>query len=48
MEIQPGFIISSYNLNMSYSDDTVLMAGTEKKVQDLLDRVIKEKTNHKN
>ncbi len=43
LEILPGFIIGGHNLNnIRYADDTVLIADTEKKLQNLLQKVAKE------
>lgn len=36
------FMISGHNLNISYANDTVLMVDTERKLQNLLDRLVKE------
>ncbi|MGX9987587.1 reverse transcriptase domain-containing protein [Soonwooa purpurea] len=43
LEDLPGFIIGGHNLNnIRYADDTVLIADTEKKLQELLQKVAKE------
>lgn len=43
LEILSGFIIDGHNLdNIRHSDDTVLIAEMEKKLQNLLQKVVKE------
>lgn len=43
LEVLPGFIIGGHNLkNIRYTDDTVLIADTERKLQNLLQKVAKE------
>ena len=42
-EDQKGFIIGGQNINnLRYADDTVLIAKSEKRLQDLLDKVVEE------
>lgn len=42
LDVLPGFIIVSHNLKIRYADDTVVIADTEKKLQELLQKEIKE------
>jgi len=37
----PGFVIGGHNVNnIRYADDTVLLAESQEKLQDLLDKVV--------
>lgn len=43
-----GFVISRHNFNnIRYEDDTVLIAGTEGKLQELLQKEVKESEKKK-
>lgn len=41
-EFLSWLIIGGYNLNIRYADDTVWIAGTRRKLQDLLQNIVKE------
>lgn len=44
-----GFIVSKHNLkNVRCTDDTVLMADAERKLQEILDEAVKENENSMN
>lgn len=43
LKVQPRFIIGKHNLNtIIYANDTMLMVDTERKLQELLNKVLKE------
>lgn len=45
LEVLPEFIIGRHNLNIKYAVDTLLIADEERKLQELLHRVLEESEN---
>ena len=46
LEDLPGLVVGGHNINnIRYADDTVLIADSEEKLKELLDKVVEESKN---